>query len=271
MKKQNMLKAYVFDIDDNLRKLSTTIFLQKIDGAWDEVSTERYSQVRMNFKSFGYVDEVDFCKSFVNFRKEKDYLFIDQILTSKPSYSWPDYVECVNNASIYSWCTARGHSKAAFKEASKRMIMSNFEGLDYCSLINNQRTYMDFMNISNINMTDEEVLDYYLNLCKFYGMEDEESSMEVLGIKECHNPSLFKPKAFNAFCEYIKQEFEQLLNNTSEENREALLKQGMHIGFSDDDTGTVSFLVNNISDVINKSFSLKIHIYHTLNGRKKVY
>ncbi len=271
MKQQDMFRAYVFDIDNNLRTLNTTIFLQKLNGDWDEVSTERFAFIRTNLLEFGYFNEIDYYKSMINFRKENDDLFVKQILESTRASSWQDFVECVNNASIFAWNTARGHSRSAFKKAAKEMILSNFDGLDYISLIKNQRAYMDFLDIDNSSLTNEEILDYYINICRFYGMENDESAMEVLGVKECHDPGVFKPKAFEVFCEYVKQEFEKILSNMHVENRMTFLERGMHIGISDDDSRTVNILLTSILNRERKNINLKIHVYDTSNGKKKVF
>lgn len=269
MAKNKMFRAYAFDIDNNLRSLDTKMIMRKLNGEVEEISTEEFAKVKKDLKGYGY-QSIDFSEACINFRKENDDLFIEQMLKSKSAPSWFDFVECVNNASLLAWITARGHSREAFKMAFKKMIMSNFHGLDYKSVVRNQRAYMSILDIDNLQMTDEDVIDYYISVCKFYGMENKETSLEVLGVSECHDPRTFKPKAFSMFCDYVAEEFAKVLSNVSEENKQILLEYGMHVGFSDDDSETVNIIVSNLSKEVKKNIDLSIHIYDTLYEKKKI-
>jgi len=269
MARNKTFKAYVFDLDDNLRVLNTKMIMTKPNGETEEVSTEEFKKIKLDLKGHGYLEKVDFSKACVNFRKEKDCLFIEQILTSKSAASWPDYVECINNAYIHAINTSRGHSISAFEKVTKNMIISNFDGLDYASLVANQREYMGLQNIDHCGMSDEEILDYYISKCRFYPMEDKGTSLSVLGDEECHDPCLFKPRALDNFCEYIEREYNNFLSCIPEHDRYDYLKNGMHVGFSDDDERTMVAIIDNLLNNKKEESKLQVHIYSTSSGIKK--
>lgn len=264
-----MLKAYAFDIDDNLRKIDTVIFLEDKQGNLKEVTTDEFALIRNNLSEHGL--KIDYQKTFINFREERDDVFIKAIMESEKACSWDDFVECVNNASIFSWITARGHSTKAFKTAAKNMILSNFDGISMQSCVDHQRFYMDIMGIYNKNLTDEEVLDFYINICKFYGMENYDCCLEILNKQECHDPCFFKPKAFRHFCKYVKQEFDGFIDKMDDNSKHLLMKKGMRVGISDDDLKTISVVISDVFNEGEEFEDLKVNIYHTLGCKKKLF
>lgn len=265
-----ILRAYAFDIDDNLRKNNTIIFLKENDGNFKEFTTQEYALIRNNLSEHGL--SIDYDKSFINFREERDDLFIETFMDSERCYSWGDFVECVNNASIFSWITARGHSTKTFKTVAKNMILSNFDGISMKSCVEHQRLYMDIMGIYNKSLTDEEIVDYYIDICKFYGMENHDCCFEILNKKECHDPSIFKPKAFRCFCKYVSQEFDGFINKIDDNNHKSFLtNKGKHVGVSDDDSKTIWVIVADVFNEKKEYEDLNIHIYHTSDCKNKLY
>jgi hypothetical protein len=193
---------------------------------------------------------------FFYFGVNGDKQFIIDAMTAKPGPAWDDFVEAINNGSIFSIVTARGHTPSVIKEACYNYIISNYNGIDSNELVKNLEKYRDLNDEDSISK--REMIREYLDLCKFYPVSYGEGSAT--------NPEEGKIKALKEFVGYVKE-----MSNYIQ--KKAFLKNKISnyfvpkIGFSDDDLKNV--------DVVKKHFEQDpeniIKTYSTAGGIKKEY
>ena len=254
------LKYYAFDWDDNLMFMPTKIIVESSDGDEVGMSTEDFATYRsmIGKEPFDYKGKsiVGFSSDpFRNFGTKGDKKFLLDSMKAKAGPAWADFVEAVNNGSIFSIITARGHNPATLKEAVYNMIVSNHRGLNKDLLIKNLVKFRDFADDEKVGKQD--LIREYMDLLKFYpvtyGQEDSASSPEEL-----------KVVAMKDFISYVKEQSAKL-------GTKVFLKNGIknkfipQIGFSDDDIKNVKVMKKEFED----EPSLKT--YSTAGGIKTRY
>jgi hypothetical protein len=255
------LKYYAFDWDDNIVTMPTNIIL--IDDNNEEVgmSTEDFAKYRSKIgkEDFKYKNKniKGLAKdAFRFFRTSGDKEFLIDSLLAKPGPAWKDFVECINNGSIFAIITARGHNPNTIKEAVYNYVISNFNGIDKNQLLKNLKKFRNFTDEEILS--DREMIKHYLDLCKFYPVS--------FGQKVETNPESEKVKALETFTNYIKEIAGKIY-------KKAYIKNNIKnfflptIGFSDDDIRNVKAVKNHFE---NKPGNI-IQTYSTANGKKVKY
>jgi len=255
------LKYYAFDWDDNIVHMPTEIILVDDDGDEVGMSTEDFAKYRTDIgkkeidykgrKIVGFADN-----AFRNFRTEGDKKFISDSLRAKLGPAFKDFREAINNGSIFSIITARGHNPNTIKEAIHNYILTGFGGIDKDELLKNLRKYRSF--VGEEEMDDDDLIKTYLAMNKYFPVTfgDEKNAI---------NPEEAKVMAMQDFVDYIRGMAAVL-------NKKAYLKKDIGnkfipampvIGFSDDDLRNV--------EVMKKAFKNKpeIKTYSTAGGKKK--
>jgi hypothetical protein len=172
--------------------------------------------------------------------------------------AFDDFREAINNGSIFSIITARGHNPNTLKQAVYNYIIDGFNGIDKDQLVKNLKKYRTF--VDEDEMSDEELIKSYLELNKYHPVSFGDE-------KGAQNPEEAKVRAMDDFVNYIKAMSAVL-------NKKAYLKNDIGnkfipakptIGFSDDDIRNV--------EVMNKHFKDKpdniVKTYSTAGGAKK--
>ena len=258
------MKYYAFDWDDNIVHMPTKIILKTEDGDEIGMSTDDFAEFRhelgknpIQYKGkvvVGYADE-----PFRNFRVQGDKDFLVDSMRAKEGPAFDDFREAINNGSIFSIITARGHNPETLKQAIYNYIISGFNGIDKDMLIKNLKKYRTF--VDEDEMSDDELIKSYLELNKYHPVSfgDEKGAV---------NPEELKVKAMEDFVSYIKGMAGIL-------NKRAFIKNdisnnfipNISIGFSDDDMKNV--------EVMSKHFKDKpdniVKTYSTAGGTKKLY
>jgi len=254
------LKYYAFDWDDNILQMPTKIML--IDEGGDEVgmSTEDFAKFRSKIgaedfdyegrKIVGYADN-----PFRNFRTSGDRKFLLDAMVAKPGPAWSDFIEAINNGSIFSIITARGHNPRTIREAIYNMIVQNHMGINKDLLVKNLKKYRKITKEGPVNSKD--LINYYLDLNKYYPVSfgDEGSAS---------SPEELKVKALKEFINYVKGHAKKL-------KKKLYLKDEISnrflptIGFSDDDKKNLE----RIKQEFSKEPLLKT--YDTSSGTKIKY
>jgi len=255
------LKYYAFDWDDNIVHMPTEIILLDEDGNEVGMSTEDFAKYRTDIgkKDINYKGKkiTGFAENaFRNFRTEGDKKFITDSLKAKLGPAFKDFREAINNGSIFSIITARGHNPNAIKESVYNYILTGFGGINKDELLKNLRKYRSF--VGEEEMDDDELIKTYLAMNKYFPVTfgDEKNAI---------NPEEAKVMAMQDFVDYIKGMAAVL-------NKKAFLKKDIGnkfipskpiIGFSDDDLRNV--------EVMKKAFKNKpeIKTYSTAGGKKK--
>tara|TARA_B110000503_G_scaffold29553_2_gene47447 strand:- start:7651 stop:8499 length:849 start_codon:yes stop_codon:yes gene_type:complete len=265
------MKYYAFDWDDNIVHMPTKIVLKTEDGDEVGMSTDDFAEYRSKIgkEDFDYNGDiiVDFAEDpFRNFRTEGDKNFLIDAMRAKLGPAFDDFKEAINNGSIFSIITARGHNPNTLKQAVYNYIIDGFNGIDKDQLVKNLKKYRSFFDEDD--MTDDELIKSYLDLNKYHpvSFNDEEGAA---------NPEEAKVKAMEGFVSYIKKMVNKL-NMTNKLNKKAFIKNDVSnnfipeqpsIGFSDDDIKNV--------EVMSKHFKNKpdniVKTYSTAGGIKKEY
>lgn len=254
-------KYYAFDWDDNIVSMPTKIILKDEDGDKVGMTTADYARYgeqigKEPFEYDGHTIVGAAQDSLYWFGVVGDKQFIVDAMTAKPAAAWPDFVEAINNGSIFSIVTARGHTPSVLKEGCYNYIVSNMNGIDSNELVKNLEKYRDLADEENVSK--REMIREYLDLCKFYpvtygqGPEADVKSLKKLALME--------------FVNYVRE-----MSNYIQ--KKAFLKNKISnyfvpkIGFSDDDLKNV--------DVVKKHFEKDpeniIKTYSTAGGIKKEY
>jgi hypothetical protein len=268
------LKYYAFDWDDNIVFMPTKIIL--LNDKEDEIgmSTEDFAEHRhqigvepFNYKGTKIIDYAP--NPFRNFRTEGDHNFIIDSMVASPGPSWNDFVECINGGSIFAIITARGHNPETLKEATYNFILSNHNGINSKTLIENLKKYRE-VNSENVQESskdlyfeDKELIEEYLDLCKFHPVSFGEGSAA--------NPEEGKIKAMRQFISYCREMALQVerLTGTNEKpqfkndvsNNEII----PFIGFSDDDPRNIEKMKEFLSSEYEES---PVNLYLTKGGEK---
>ena len=259
------MKYYAFDWDDNIVHMPTKIILKDENGDEVGMSTEDFAEYRtevgkdpFDYKGKTIVGFAD--KPFRFFKTEGDKQFLIDAMKAKVGPAFNDFKEAIENGSIFSIITARGHHPNTIKEAIYNYIITGFNGIDKESLLKNLKKYRSF--VGEEEMTDEELIKSYLSMNKYHPVTfgDEKNAV---------NPEEAKIMAMDEFVDYIKGMAALL-------NKRAFLKKEMgnkfspikpQIGFSDDD-------IRNVQSM-KKHFEKKpdniVKTYSTAGGTKKEY
>jgi hypothetical protein len=259
------MKYYAFDWDDNIVHMPTKIMLKSEDGNEVGMSTDDFAEYRSEIGKtpFEYKGDtiVGFSEDpFRNFRTAGDKDFLVDAMRAKLGPAFNDFRESINNGSIFSIITARGHNPNTLKQAVYNYIIDGFNGIDKDQLVKNLKKYRTF--VDEDDMTDDELIKSYLEMNKYHPVSFGDEGGAV-------NPEEAKVEAMEDFVSYIKGMAGIL-------NKKAFFKNDISnnfipkqptIGFSDDDIKNV--------EVMSKHFKNKpdniVKTYSTAGGIKQEY
>jgi hypothetical protein len=255
------MKYYAFDWDDNIVIMPTKIIVKDEDGNEVGMSTDDFAHYRMDIGEnpfeyngrmiVGYSDE-----PFKYFGVQGDKQFIIDSLLSKPGPAWNDFVEAINNGSIFAIVTARGHTPSIIKDACYNFIVSNHNGINSNELIKNLEKFREISDKDEVSKV--EMIREYLDMCRFYPVSYK-SQVES-------KPEESKVIALEEFINYIKKASMKI-------QKKAFLKNKISnfflptVGFSDDDIRNVEKVKSHFSN--DPENILKT--YSTSGGEKKLY
>jgi hypothetical protein len=258
------MKYYAFDWDDNIVHMPTKIVVKTEDGEEVGMSTDDFAEHRHDLGKtpFEYKGDtiVGFAEDpFRNFRTAGDKDFLIDAMRAKEGPAFDDFREAINNGSIFSIITARGHNPETLKQAVYNYIVSGYNGIDKDQLIKNLKKYRTFVGEEDMN--DDDLIKSYLELNKYHPVTFGEGSAA--------NPEELKVKAMENFVSYIKG-MAGILNKKAYIKNEIsnnFIPTRTSIGFSDDDIRNV--------EVMSKHFKDKpdniVKTYSTAGGIKKEY
>lgn len=253
------MKYYAFDWDDNLMYMPTKIFLKDENGGSVGMSTEDFAEYRTEigvtpFKYEGHTIIGFDDDAFRDFRVTGDDKFIKDSMIAEIGPSWDDFVESVNNGSIFAIITARGHTPSVIKEAVYNLINSNKHGLDKKEIVKNLKKYRDIADEDDL--TDDELIRVYLDMCRFHPVSFGEDSAA--------NPEKLKVVAMKEFMTYVHNLSKQLQERAFMKNKISNYFIP-YVGFSDDDLRNVQTMRKHFSD------KDELKIYHTDKEGKTSY
>ena len=256
-----VMKYYAFDWDDNLMFMPTKIYLKDDKGKSVGMSTEDFAEYRTEIgkEPFEYEGHtiVSFDKEpFRDFGVLGDKQFLKDSMTAPTGPAWDDFVESINNGSIFAIVTARGHTPSMLKEAVYKLIKQNKHGLDSNQLAKNLLKYRNLADEEKLSK--DQLIRSYLDMCRFHPVSFGEGSAT--------NPEQGKINAMEEFVSYVKKLSHSLQEKAFMKNKISNYFTPF-IGFSDDD-------VRNIESM-KKHFDKKedniLKTYLTAGGQKKLY
>ena len=256
-----VMKYYAFDWDDNIMYMPTKIYLLDDKGNKVGMSTEDFAEHRSEVGKTPFIYNghtivgLD-SESFKDFGVLGDRKFLKDAMEAKTGPAWSDFVEAINNGSIFSIITARGHTPSAIKEGVYKLIKSNKNGIDSNKLVKNLLRYRDLADEDKLSK--DQLIRSYLDMCRFHPVS--------FGVSAETNPEPGKIKAMEEFIRYVKQISHQL-------QRKAFMKNKISnyftpfIGFSDDDVRNVDSMKKHFKD---KEDNI-LQTYLTSGGGKRKY
>ena len=259
------MKYYAFDWDDNVVHMPTKIILKNEDGDEIGMSTDDFAEYRhqigdepFNYKGetiVGYSDE-----PFKNFQTPGDKDFLIDAMRAKLGPAFDDFREAINNGSIFSIITARGHNPNTLKEAVYNYIISGFNGIDKDELVKNLRKYRDIND--DEDLSDDELIKAYLNMNRYHPVSYNDPEGAA-------NPEEAKVRAMEKFVEYIKEMSYDLDKKVylKKEVSNNFIPTKPTIGFSDDDIRNVEVMKKHFKDKPDNI----VKTYSTAGGIKKEY
>jgi hypothetical protein len=257
------LKYYAFEWDDNIVHMPTKIIVKDDNGEEVGMSTDDFAEHRSQIgkKNFDYKGHtiVGFASDpFRNFRTEGDKNFLIDAMKAKEGPAFDDFREAINNGSIFSIITARGHNPNTLKQAVYNYIINDFNGISKDELVKNLKKYRTFAGEDE--MSDNELIKSYLAMNKYHPVSFGDE-------KGASNPEEAKVRAMDEFVDYIKGMAAIL-------NKRAFLKNDIankfipdipSIGFSDDDPKNVEVMKKHFKDKPDNI----VKTYSTAGGIKK--
>jgi len=257
------MKYYAFDWDDNIVHMPTKIILKDSDGDEVGMSTDDFAKYRHDIgkEDFDYNGHtiVGFAENpFRNFGTLGDKDFLIDSMRAKEGPAFEDFKEALNNGSIFSIITARGHNPNTLKQAVYNYIVNNYNGIDKDQLVKNLKKYRSFTGEDE--MSDNELIKSYLSMNKYHPVSFNDE-------KGAKNPEEAKVRAMDDFVDYIKGMASLL-------NKRAWLKNDIgnkfvpskpSIGFSDDDPRNVEVMKKHFKDKPDNI----VKTYSTAGGTKK--
>jgi len=260
-KQTPVMKYYAFDWDDNLMFMPTKIYLKDDKGKSVGMSTEDFAEYRTDIgeKPFEYEGHtiLSFDKEpFRDFGVLGDKQFLKDAMTAPTGPAWDDFVEAINNGSIFAIVTARGHTPSILKEGVYRLIKQNKHGLDSNQLSKNLLKYRDLADEDKLSK--DQLIRSYLDMCRFHPVS--------FGDGSATNPEQGKIDAMEEFVGYVKNLSHSLQQKAFMKNKISNYFTPF-IGFSDDDVRNV--------ETMKKHFDKKedniLKTYLTAGGQKKLY
>ena len=260
-KQTPVMKYYAFDWDDNLMFMPTKIYLKDDKGKSVGMSTEDFAEYRTDigedpFEYKGHTIVSFDEEPFRDFRVSGDKQFITDAMSAPTGPAWDDFVEAVNNGSIFAIVTARGHTPSILKEGVYRLIKQNKHGLDSNQLSKNLLKYRDLADEDKLSK--DQLIRSYLDMCRFHPVS--------FGDGSATNPEQGKIDAMEEFVGYVKNLSHSLQQKAFMKNKISNYFTPF-IGFSDDDVRNV--------ETMKKHFDKKedniLKTYLTAGGEKKLY
>jgi hypothetical protein len=253
------MKYYAFDWDDNLMYMPTKIYLKDEDGKVVGMSTEDFAEYRTEvgkepFEYEGHTIVGFDDNPFRDFNVLGDKGFLRDAMKAPTGPAWDDFVEAVNNGSVFAIVTARGHTPSILKSAIYNLIKRNKHGLSEKELVKNLRKYRELADEDDL--TDDELVRAYLDMNKYHPVS--------FGQGSAANPEQLKVDAMKEFMAYVQNLSRRL-------QEKAFMKNKIsnyfipYIGFSDDDLRNVQAMKRHFDDESG------LDIYHTGGGKKTKY
>ncbi len=264
-------KYYIFDWDDNILFMPTSIRLEKRqpDGSWKPhtVSTALFSVVRRDRENYRPPDN-DWQQAFVEFQDEAGQggrfladtgQALHEILSGKRNKppSFETFRKTLVEGRLFAIVTARGHSPEVLREGVRLFIGHVLTPAERARMLINLRGYRYCFDGLRVFASDERELDYYLGLNRYHAVTsphfNERYASDTPGIDSQESRKQF---AIRDFIDHIVH----IMQRTGID----ALKRPISVGFSDDDPANVGAVERYIRQELVRHFpTIKFCVYDT--------
>lgn len=256
-------KYYIFDWDDNILRMPTCIYLDKLqpDGTWapHKVSTSVYSVVRQDTAHYRLANNSrdDAFREFQDSRPPDVNTFlrdtraaIRKVVSGEeaPCPSFSTFRKTLVEGRLFAIVTARGHSAETLRHAVEIFIDEALTADDRETMMSNLRGYRHcYDGISDFG-TDAEELDYYLSLNRYHAVTSPDfNNWLEHKLSQKVNPEQRKQFAIGDFVEHVIRIVARSMEGKGS-------WKPISVGFSDDDPGNIALVQKYISDALAKRF-----------------
>ena len=227
----DILKYYIFDWDDNLLLMETSLHFQHFEnGKWvnKNITSAEFAQIRKNYPD-NYIDnnewKGDQKYSFVEF---KDFgprgsnAFLEDVKKSIADKqfgpSWEIFLNALKEGNLIAIVTTRGHEPSTLRSAVRYIIENILSPEDQEKMIKNITKFNEFFGVQ----PTDDIITQYLNECYFIGLFSQAFQDEFNYVPAGTKLNQGKQDAINKFVNFVRD-----LSKRS--------KLPMKVGFSDDD------------------------------------
>jgi hypothetical protein len=271
--KENKLRYYAFDMDDNILHMPTIIHMDKlVEGVWQPVSVSpsEFALIRHNSNYRNRDNNSE--KAYEEFRDvgpRGNKSFINDIISAinekKYGPSWNKFIKCLTEGALFAIVTARGHEYSTLKEGIKYIIDNCLTRSQQDKMYENCENFLHlfekrtFSRNNEGKFTDNQLIEYYLNKCKFYGVGSplSESFKSEFNVPDSIKIEEAKKLVLNKFLEICHGYGEKTNIKVS-------------VGFSDDDKKNVEHVKKFFEFKSSIYDRMKLNVYDTSNkGNKK--
>lgn len=262
---ETSLRTYIFDWDDNILYMPTTIKMDKKEGGkWVpvDVPTDEYAHIRTS-PEYRLRDNSPGI-AFSDFRESKPFIedIKKAIHNNNFAPSADKFKEALINANPFGINTARGHKPEILRDGVRLFIDMVFTDEEKSKMVNSIKKILN----QTKELTPNQSIDFYLDeMGEYYPVSSEEFG-ERFGLDTtggAANPEHAKKVAIEHF---VRKVFDNVKTLVSSDYKK------MSVGFSDDDVRNVKAVEQFIEDELNKMYpEFHFVVYDTSDkGKRKM-
>ena len=262
---ESKLRSYIFDWDDNILYMPTTIKMDKKEGGeWVpvDVPTDEFAHVRTSPEY--RLRNNDVTVAFKDFRDSEPFIQDTKkaIHMDRFAPSADKFKEALIHANPFGINTARGHKPEILRDGVRLFIDMVFTDEEKTKMVENIRKVLN----QSKGLTDDQTIDLYLDdMGEYYPVSSEEFGQRF-GLETsggAANPEHAKKVAIEHFVRKVFRNVKTLV--TSDYKK-------MSVGFSDDDVRNVKAVEQFIEDELNKMYpEFHFVVYDTSDkGKRKM-
>ena len=256
-------KFYIFDWDDNILRMPTSIYLEKLqpDGTWapHKVSTSVYSVLRQdtahyrlaqNNRDLAFREFQDSRPPDVNTFLRDTRAALRKVVSGEepPCPSFTTFRRMLVEGRLFAIVTARGHSAETLRHGVECFIDEVLTKEERETMMANLRGYRHCYDGITEFGTDEEEMDYYLSLNRYHAVTSPDFSA-WLERKLNHKVHPEQRKQF-AIADFV----EHVIRIVAHSAKTGGVWRPVSVGFSDDDPGNIALVQRYILDALTKRF-----------------
>jgi hypothetical protein len=262
---ETSLRTYIFDWDDNILYMPTTIKMdKKEDGKWVpvDVPTDEYAHIRTS-PEYRLRDNSPGI-AFSDFRESKPFIedIKKAIHNDNFAPSADKFKEALINANPFGINTARGHKPEILRDGVRLFIDMVFTDEEKSKMAGNVKKILN----QTKELTPDQSIDFYLDeMGEYYPVSSEEFG-ERFGLDTtggAANPEHAKKVAIEHFVRKVFDNVKTLVNSDYKK---------LSVGFSDDDVRNVKAVEQFIEEELNKMYpEFHFVVYDTSDkGKRKM-